>query len=80
MPDAFTHTDLFSACEKGHNAEQAMELLAEMRKRRLEPGVFTHAPLISTREKAFEARMNIDLFAEKLGLCYGHTQCPSQGF
>ena len=47
FPNVITFNALISTCEKGHQAEKAVQLFDEMQQRGLEPNVITYTALCS---------------------------------
>ena len=48
QPDVITHNAAVSACEKGDQRAEALQLLADMQKSNLQPSVITYSADIST--------------------------------
>ena len=51
MPGVVTYSALISACEKGKQPEQALELFEAMKQQGVVPDVITYNALISACEK-----------------------------
>ena len=51
LSDVITYNALISACEKGNQPQQALQLFEAMRQQGMLPDVITHSVLISTCEK-----------------------------
>jgi pentatricopeptide repeat protein len=59
-----TYNATISACEKGGQWETAVDLLAEMRARGIEPDVITYSATISACEKGGQWEKAVELFEE----------------
>eukprot|EP00665_Eupelagonemidae_sp_cell47_P009022 gene9022-1114_t len=65
--DVYVYNAAISACEKGREPGKALELLAEMRGRGMEPNVITYNAAISACEKGKEPGKALELLAEMRG-------------
>ena len=67
MPEVITYNATISACAKGHQPERALERLAEMQGRGLDPNVITYSAAISACEKGQQPERALELLAEMQG-------------
>ena len=58
-----TFSSLISACEKGKNPEQALEIFVSMEHQRVQPNVITFSSLISAYEKDKNPDRTLEIFA-----------------
>ena len=63
MPNVITYDATISACEKGHQPERALDLLAEMQRRDQEPDVIKYNATTSACEKGQQSERALALLA-----------------
>ena len=62
VPDIILHNALISACEKGHQLEQALGIFRGMQQQGGAPNVITYSALISACEKGHQLEQALKLF------------------
>ena len=63
-PNVITYNAVISACEKGRECQEALELFKDMQTRGLTPNVITYNAVISACEKGRECQEALRLFNE----------------
>ena len=64
VPNAITYNALISACEKGKQPEQALEILVYMKQQGVVPDVITYNALISACEKGLQPEQALEMIYE----------------
>ena len=62
LPDAITCNALISACDKGKQPEQALEVLEAVHQQGVLPNVITYSALISACERGKQPERALEVF------------------